>query len=326
MPALESGGTALRTDLSVLVQEFRDGDAMQAFIGSRVAPVTPVGEAEGRYPVWNRENYQKLNTTRRAENGAYNRIESRFGTRPFECEENGLEERMDDRRVKRYASFFDAEAAAARTLYYQIMLAHEKRVADLLLDASTFTATNVSTSWETTGSSDPLADLDTFATTLQQRCGAPRSQMSLILPLAGWQELRNSDAVWSDLKYIDGRITRAGQVKAAAVAEYLEIKEVVVGAASYDSAEEGASASMSALWGSQYGMLAVLGEGGDMEASPGVARTLLWTDDSPELPVVESYRDESVRSDIVRVRYDTDEVLTAEADVFGILIDWTAAS
>ena len=45
------------------------------------------------------------------------------------------------------------------------------------------------------------------------------------------------------------------------------------------------------------------------------ARTIIWDVDAPDFPVMESYRDETVRGDIVRARMDTDEVLTAELNL-----------
>ena len=53
-----------------------------------------------------------------------------------------------------------------------------------------------------------------------------------------------------------------------------------------------------------------------LEIEPSAARTLIWpSDGADEIPVMESYRDESVRGTIVRARDDTDEVLTAEVDL-----------
>jgi hypothetical protein len=42
---------------------------------------------------------------------------------------------------------------------------------------------------------------------------------------------------------------------------------------------------------------------------------MLWTADSPVNPVVETYRDDSRRGTVLRVRHDVDEVATAEANL-----------
>ena len=43
--------------------------------------------------------------------------------------------------------------------------------------------------------------------------------------------------------------------------------------------------------------------------APAVGRTVLWTGDSPDNQTVEQYREEALRSDIFRVRHNTDEVI-----------------
>jgi len=62
--------------------------------------------------------------------------------------------------------------------------------------------------------------------------------------------------------------------------------------------------------------LAVLCDPDDDLEEPSAARTVLWTADSPEIPVVESYREDAIRSDVIRVRDDTDEVLIGATDLF----------
>ena len=56
----------------------------------------------------------------------------------------------------------------------------------------------------------------------------------------------------------------------------------------------------------------------DLE-DPCLGRTFLWTEDSDQLPVVETYRDEKVRSDVVRVRFSNDEKIICSA--VGYLMD-----
>ena len=44
-------------------------------------------------------------------------------------------------------------------------------------------------------------------------------------------------------------------------------------------------------------------------SQPAIGRTFLWVADCPENVMVESYRDEPVRSDVIRSRQFTDEIL-----------------
>jgi hypothetical protein len=59
---------------------------------------------------------------------------------------------------------------------------------------------------------------------------------------------------------------------------------------------------------------------------PCIGRTFLWTEDSPANPIVESYRDETVRSDIVRVRHNVDECYIQSKDSSGSVVSNIAAA
>jgi hypothetical protein len=47
---------------------------------------------------------------------------------------------------------------------------------------------------------------------------------------------------------------------------------------------------------------------------PCIGRTFLWTEESGGGHIVESYREEEIRGDVVRVRHDTGEALIASRD------------
>ena len=67
--------------------------------------------------------------------------------------------------------------------------------------------------------------------------------MSLILPRLRWQNLRNATNVLNVLKSWDSGIAGPWSVKQKVVADYLEVKEILVGRSSYDTANEGIAES-----------------------------------------------------------------------------------
>ena len=103
------------------------------------------------------------------------------------------------------------------------------------------------------------------------------------------------------------------------VAQALGIAQILVGRASYSTARKGANvtdASLSYIWTPDYLWMGEVKGGAPEEG--GAGRTFLWTGDSPELFTVESYRREDIRSDVVRVRQDTDEKIVNAAS--GLLL------
>ena len=314
----ESTSITLRRDLSAVAQEYDAERAVTMFIGRRVAPVAEVGEESATYPIFNRESFKKPQETKRASGARYNRITGEFGSGNYTCEEHGLEYPIDDKRRKRYATFLDAEQAAVRILRFQILLAHERRVS-ALISGGGFTNHNAATVWSTSATAVPIDDILTGAETLEDNCGIPRSEFSLIIPRSDLREMLATTQVSDKVKYTYPGVQPA-LLQPAQIAAMLGITEVIVAAGSYDSTEEGVAESNTQIWTAGVTYLGLLAREGDPFEAAALARTILWTADSPTLPVIETYRDDPVRSDIVRMRDDTDEVLLCDADLFGYKI------
>lgn len=310
----ESTSVVFRADLQAQAQEFDAEKAALRFIGKRAAPIFESAVAEGQYPIMNRENFKKPANTDRAEDGSYNRIVGQFGKGTYDCEEHGLEYPIDDRKRKRYARFFDAEKAATRILRYQMLLAHERRVAAVYTGGG-FTNHNVTTAWSTTGSAVPLDDIATGLDAISDACGCAQGELSMIIPRVDFREMLRTDQVNDKLKYTYPGIQPA-LVQPAQIASMLQIKQVLIASGAYDIKEEGVTESMSMIWTAGVIYIVLLcDENEDLEV-PSAARSILWAEDSPELPVLESYREDKKRADIVRMREDTDEVLIGETDLF----------
>lgn len=319
MRKASSSTATLRQDLAAVAMEYNATAAQTMFIGQRVAQLCRVGEPAANYPIITRENFLKTPDTKRSAKGGYNRTEGEFDTGLYSCEEHGLEAPLDDAKVRRYASFFDMETAETRRLYHNLLLDHERRVKAAWTG---FTAHAASVAWATAASAVPITDILAGCRTLEQNCGMPRSLFSLIVSQLDFQYLSMAASVTDRIKYSYPGLV-PGQLTAQIVAAILGIKEVLVGGSAYDTTEEGVAASLTQVWASGKAWLAVLAAPDSPLETPSAARTMLWTGDSSDLVVVETYRDETTRGDVVRVRQNTDEVLTAEVDLLAYEITTT---
>jgi len=310
----ESTSVVFRSDLSATASEYAAEKAAGRFIGLKAAPIFSVPEADGEYPIMRRANFKKRTPNDRATDGAYNRITGEFGKGTFSTEDRGLEERIDDRRRKRYRNLFDAEAAATRQLIFQQMLNHEYRVATLYSDGG-WTNTNVATAWSTVATAVPLTDIQTGIDKLADKCGASPDEIKLIIPRADFREMIATTQINNKLLYTYPGIQPAS-LTPLQVAAMLGIKEVLVASGVQDSKEEGIAETNAQIWTAGVIYIAVLCEQEDDLEIPSAARSILWTEDSEVLNMVETYREDKTRSDIVRVRDDGDEVLIGETDLF----------
>lgn len=314
----ESTSVVFRPDLSVQLQEYADKKAAGKFLAPRACPIWNSSEQSGEYPIMNRENFKKRNPNARTEGGAYNRIIGEVGQGTFSCDEHGLENPVDDRRRRRFARYFDAQASAARQTWFQNMLNWEYRVSQLYANSG-WTNHNVTTAWTTTATAVPLTDLETGINTLEDASGCISQDISLIIPRADYQELMKVAEIIAKIANTYPGI-QPKDLAPSQVANMLEIKQVLIARSVQDSTEEGVAESDSQIWTAGVMYLAVLADPGDDLEEPCAARTILWTGDSPEMPVVETYREDKVRSNIIRVRDDTDEVMLGAVDLFGYKI------
>lgn len=310
----ESSSITFRQDLTILASEFDAVKAAARFAASRVAPKFPTGIKTGGYPIMNRENFKKRSDTKRTDEGAYNRIVGKFGKGTFDCEEHGLEYPISDAKAAEFARFFSAEQAAMAILRYQLLLDWEVRAA-ALYSGGGFTNTNVGTAWSTVATALPFNDLQTGIEALEDSAGAGPEDISLIIPRADFREMLLTTQVIDKSKFTNPGIQPAF-LNAMQVAAMLGIKEVIIARSSQDTKEEGVAESISQIWTAGVMYLAVLANENDSLEIPSAARTIIWQADAPDIPIMESYREDKLRGDVVRSRDHTDEVLQGETDLF----------
>ena len=149
-----------RPDLAVVVDEFRESE-MTAAIGDRVMPYFPVAEQSAEFPVIPKEVMLKAPDTKRAMRGGYPSSDWEFEMGRYATQENGWEEKIDDRERKLYARLFDAEVVATRRAERIIQMAREKRIATKVFNASNFTPNAVTHEWDDADNATPIANVNT---------------------------------------------------------------------------------------------------------------------------------------------------------------------
>jgi len=293
---------AQRPDLAAVVHEAVDKP--NNFIGLQVLPIFKVEEQTGQYPVIPAEVMFSLPDTRRTSRGAYPRSDWGWEWDNYATVENGFEQRVDDRDVKLYGRYFDAEKMAGIRAQRVVLRKQEKRVADMVFNASNFTAHGVSHEWDDGENATPIDNVKTGRKAIHDAVGIEPN--TLVIAYSTFLDLGLCDQIVDRIKYTQPSVER-GDIKVDLLALAFGVERVVVGDALYNTAKKGQDASLSSLWSNEYAMLCVTDGSAMLGDTPNLGRTFLWTADSPSNCVVESYRDDVVRSDIIRVRHETDE-------------------
>jgi hypothetical protein len=84
---------------------------------------------------------------------------------------------------------------------------------------------------------------------------------------------------------------------------------VIVAGTSRKNAKEGQASSQVQIWSIEYAMVCKIATSNDMR-EPCIGRTFHWSQDGSSIGgSVESYREEAIRSDVIRVRHDVDEII-----------------
>ena len=306
MPRPTSSTTIQRPDLGALVYEYVMNAADRGFICLDMLPIFDVQEQSADYPVIPFEALLKLQTTARAPRGAYSRGDYEFETGTYACKENGWEEPVDDVERKLYRRFFDAEVVAALRATDIVLRSQEARVSAKVFNTGNIAATSaVTIEWDTAATCTPREDVAT-AKEAMRAAGQPEPNV-LVISKKVFNKLMLAKQVTDAFKYTSPFETAPFETKKRLLAMFLDMDRILVGGAIKDSAKKGKAISAADIWDDEYAGLLKVSSGGQDLREPCIGRTFLWTADSPQNIVTESYREEQTRSDVYRVRQYTDE-------------------
>jgi len=309
MPAPSSSLSTLRPDLQQSFTEFDLAMNMQGFIGQKICPVLDVGRASGNFGRIPIEQLLQNPDVTRAPGSGYARGKFTFKPDTYVTTEFGFEEPVDDVESEMYADYFDAEQVSALRSHHAVLLGYERRVVALMTDTAVWTGASltlgVSVPWDTIATAAPLTDIETAVQAVYANSGLWPNAISL--SRIDFRNLRNCAQVIDRVKYSGFMDTRAGNITAQAIAQCLDLEEVIVAGSSYNSANDGQAASLGSVWPKGTAMVAHIDRSNDVRR-PTVARTFHWSQDGSTINgTVETYRDETRRSDIVRTRHQTGE-------------------
>ena len=303
MAVSPSPSTALsRPDLGATLVEFDLQANAAGYIGLKLFPVVEVVEQSaniGRIPI---EQLLQTQDTARASGGGYRRGNFKFEDFSYATKEHGWEEPMDDRNVRIYRRYFDAEVVAAKRARNFVLQNHELRCVTAATNTSVHTNAGATAAFSVKASATPVADILTRVKAVRLACGVTPNTVAM-----DWETYINAletAEVIDRLKY-DGH-TDMKNIQLTDFARLCKVQQVLVSGGQKNTAAEG-SLTLAASW-----TKTVVGVGyvamTDDVAEPCLGRTFHWSADGSNIgAVLESYRDETKRADIIRARMETDE-------------------
>lgn len=295
----------VRADLLTYVLQAQGIDDL--FIGDKIFPHYEVDGRTGDYPFFEMGPAELASdlSSERGSTGTYNRVTRAFKMESYRTIDRGLEELIDDDDRRANDKFFDQEVLAAQLTQRNVRLGLERRVAAKLFDTGVFTATSAAVNYtnaniatvdfprDLMAAIDRLDDKGVKANTIV----ASGPVINLIKRTTRFQNWIKSYNMGDPTQVTNERMVRS-------FADDYGISQLLVGRASYNSSKTKKTPTLAKIWPNTHIWIGEVKDG-DPYAG-GAGRTLTWTD-TGGIWAVESYRDDERRSDVVRVRHNTDE-------------------
>jgi hypothetical protein len=313
MPSPTSSLATQRPDLATFL-EFDLESERAGYIATQVLPVMSVASQAGNFGKIPLEQLLQQRETRRAPGAGYARGNWTFDKATYATEEHGAEEPVDDREAQMYAEYFDAEQVSTMRAFSSVLRNAEQRVADAVFNATTWTGaaltTAITNEWDSnhTTNAVPITDVEAAVNKVYDASGLWPN--ALIINRKVFRNLRNLDQIIERINSEGaGNASKPSDITTAMLAQVFDLDFVIVAGTSRNSAKEGQAATPVQIWDSEYAMVCKIATSSDMR-EPCIGRTFHWSADGSSLGgTVESYRDEAIRGNVIRVRHDVDEVI-----------------
>lgn len=318
MPNPSTSIATLRPEIAGSFTEFDLAMDRLGFIGHQVLPVLEVAAASGIFGKIKLEQLLQNNITKRASGSGYSRGDWDFTSDSFATDENGWEEPVDDREREIYANFFDAEMIAAQRAMDMVLRNAERRIAALVFNTTTFTPTTITNEWDDFTNAVPITDVNARRKAFFEATGLEAN--ALIVNEQVFRNLRQCDQITDNIASSGaGDSIVQGRISKQQLAQAFDLPNILVAGSAQNTANENQTRSISRIWSDEYAMVTRVAETQDIQ-EPCLGRTFHYGADGSDVGgTVESYRDEPVRSDIIRVRHDTHEKILYTA--MGQLLD-----
>lgn len=306
--AYVSGGTTIRADLNQALIEAPQADV--GLIGANLLPLQNVDAKSGTYLKVQLAGGELLtnNAIARESGASYSRGIRSFSSANYSTNEVGLEELVPDDAAQDLNRFFAYEAETAKFLLRQLKLSHEKRVADLLWAGSTpFTIADQTRAVAYTQANVATIDVARDVSASKLALAQYGYEANCVAMSANVFELIRRSTLLQNQFFGVISNTGARLLSEAEIAAALGVQNLLVGRAAYNTAGKNKSYSGSFIVPDTKIIVGQV-SGGEFTAG-GIGRTLVWSGDSAGGFVSESYRDEARRSQVLRVRMNTDEVV-----------------
>lgn len=245
------------------------------FIASKVFPIVPVKKQSDRYFVYNKKQWYRSQSKKRAPG-----TESAGGgfdidnTPTYFADVFAVHKDVDDQTRANQDQPIDLDRDASRWVTQQNMLKQEQEFVSAFFTTSIWTGSTTGadivpgTKWDAAGS-DPVDDVLTQIDAVKEKTGFRPN--TLVVTPAVHRALKSNASILDRIKH-----TQLGSVTEDLLARLFEVSRYMVARATNDTAVEGAAASMQYVFGTEQALLAYSNPNPSI-LTPSAGYTFSWT-------------------------------------------------
>lgn len=259
-------------------------------------PMIPTGgKLNGNYKVWKASDFRRRNIVRRAGGTDFKRVNLGLENRTFTLEEMGYEIAIDDREALP-GEMEDTSAKMVEDAYANLDI--ELNALLNTTDIPNYTA--VSNAWNT-ASGTPIEDVEGAKKAVKARLGVAPD--SMILSEDVYLALKNNAQILARLRTDADKV-----ITTQKLATFFGLKNIYVMAGAETKTNEGQATQT--IGDIATGKCLVYFRGADGVSNAGAIKCFFNDNETRGMAILETYRDNFRRSDVVRVIQDFDIVVT----------------
>lgn len=295
-----------RPDLDQSFLEYELEGMLEGFIAKRAAPPIYLNKQAGnlgRIPLAQLLQRPEISRAPRAnyKRGSWTFLPEVYGTY-----ERGYEELVDGVEVEIYGSYMSVEAMTALRAKRIVRQDYEIDCASTMFNTGTFTGASLTAAatnqWSSRATATPRDDVTNARNQVFKNSGMWPN--AIILSRQLFNHLVNTDDLTTLIKYSGHDDPKARKFTEAAVAEALNVDELIIAGQAENTADEGQTATISSIWDPTMALVCKLCPEEDQDyRTPTLTRTFGWDGDGATIDgTSESYPDFAARGEVIRVR------------------------
>ena len=210
------------------------------FVADRAFPIVPVQKQSDLYYEYDRTYWLRDDFKQRAPGGDYPMAGYGVSTGSYRCDQFALAKPIADEERDNADSPINLDQDAAEYLAQKALIRRERAfAADFMVTGIWTTDNTTATDWDASGGV-PITNVQVAARTLQASTGMLPTKIAMGLIV--WQALQTNAQIVDLIKYTQSALP--ADLGEALIAKAFGLKEILVGRASYESAEEGVTSSI----------------------------------------------------------------------------------